>query len=192
MVLPTPAIPTFTDGLIVHANDLNALAANLTNLYNYNQASFTSQRPCVIAKQTTGQAIANITDTLITFQSAAVNTDNMWTASVPSQITIQHAGIYFLFAQVRWPTIGSPTFATACALNLMVNGTNAGVNTIASQLLPFVSAGAGSGEQCGVIVNLAVGATVFVDAWQSSGGSVTLPTNFGGTFLGAIFLTSST
>src|ERR1043165_6085029 len=121
MSIPTPTIPTFTDGMIVHAADLNALAANLTNLYNYNQAGFVSQRPCVIAKQTTGQTLATNTDTLINFQSAAINTDNMWTASVPNQFTIQHAGIYWLFTQTKWPTSAA---GNAVSSSILVNGTN--------------------------------------------------------------------
>src|SRR4051812_47309331 len=100
MSIPTPTIPAFTDGMIVHAADLNALAANLTNLYQYNQAGFVSQRPCVIARQTSGQSIPNNTNTLLNFQTAAINTDNMWTAALPNTITIQHAGIYLLMGQI--------------------------------------------------------------------------------------------
>jgi hypothetical protein len=115
----------------------------------------------------------------------------MWVASQPTQLTVQTAGIYWLFSQTRWPTIASPTLNTVCASNLMVNGTTPSSNTIAANLIPLVSNGAGPGNQCGAIVNLAAGSTVYLDVWQSSGGSLTLPTNFGGTFLGAIFLTPS-
>lgn len=191
MAVPAPAIPTFTDGMVVHATDLNALASNLTNLYNYNQAGFQSQRPAVIAKQTTAQSINNTTDTLINFQATDVNTDNMWTASVANQLTIQHAGIYWCFSQVRWPTIPSPALTTVVASNILANGTTVG-NTIASNLLPFVNSGAGCGTQAGVIANLAAGATLYLDVWQSSGAAQSIKSDFGGTFMGAIFLTPST
>ena len=187
MATPAPAIPTFTDGNLVHATDLNALASNLTNLYTYNQASFTSQRPCVIAKQTTGQSVANTTDTLMNFQAAAVNTDNMWVASVANQVTIQHAGIYWLFSQVRWP----PTTGTAVSSSILVNGT-VPANAMGTQLIPAVNTGAGPATQNGLIANLAAGATAYVNAWQNTGASLTTPTDFGGTYLGAVFLTSST
>jgi hypothetical protein len=191
MATPTPAIPTFTDGLIVHATDLNALGSNLTNLYNYGQAGFRSQRPCVIAQQTTGQAIANATDTIVNFQSAAVNTDNMWTASVANQVTIQHAGIYLIFAQARFPALGSPTLNTFVACNIMANGTAVG-NTIAANNLPFTGPlGSGPANQCSTIANLAAGATLFVDVYQTSGSTQTMQTTFGGSYLGAIFLTPS-
>jgi hypothetical protein len=196
MATPTPAIPTFTDGTLVHAVDLNALASNLTNLYNYNQARFNSQRPCVIASQTTGQSVpspsvGNGTDTLINFQSALVNTDNMWTASVPNQVTTQHGGIYWVFGQIRYPSLGSSGFNQVYSGSILVNGTSF-TNAVATNAIPAVTAGAGPGCTVGALVNLAAGATVFFNAWQSTGAAQTLPTNGGGTFLGAIFLTSST
>lgn len=191
MATPTPAIPTFSDGSVLSASQLNALGSNLTNLYNYNQGGFNTQRPAVIAQQTTGQAINNQTDTLVSFNSTTVNTNNMWVASNPTYLTIQTAGIYWLFSQTRWPTIGSPTLNTVCASNIMANGTNVQTNTIASNLLPFVSNGAGCGNQCGIIANLTAGTNIYLDVWQSSGATQTLATNFGGTFLGAIFLTPS-
>jgi hypothetical protein len=116
----------------------------------------------------------------------------MWTASVPDRLTIQHGGIYTLFSEVRWPTFGSPALTIVCASNVMTNGTNVTTNTIASNLLPMVNGGAGCGTQCSTLVNLAAGATVFLDVWQNTGASQTLKTDFGGTFLGAIFLTPST
>lgn len=192
MVLPTPAVPTFTDGTVVHSTDLNALAANITNLYNYNQASFISQRPCVIAKQTTGQVVTDNTDTLVNFQSAAVNTDNMWTASVANQVTIQHAGIYLIFAQARFPALAAPTLNTFVACNILANGTAVG-NTIAANNLPYTGPqGSGPANQCSTIANLAAGATLFLDVFSRSGASQTMQTNFGGSYLGAIFLTPST
>lgn len=191
MATPTPAIPTFTDGTIVHATDLNALSSNLTNLYNYNQASFTSQRPCVIAKTTVSRTLTTSVDALTTFDTALVNTDNMWTASVPTQITIQHAGIYWVFAQARWPTIGAPTLTTGVSCSILVNGTSV-TNAIATQLIPFLNTGSGPTTTAGAIVNLAVGATVYLDIWHSAGATVNMPVNFGSNYLGAIFLTSST
>lgn len=190
MATPTPAIPAFTDGMVVHATDLNALGSNLTNLYNYNQARFNSQRPCVIAKQTTGQTISNTTDTLVNFQTAVVNTDNMWTASVPNQITIQHAGIYFVFSQARYPAVVSNALNQVLTASLLANGTSF-ANAVATMGIIPPATGSGTGA-CFTVVNLAANATLYLNLWQSTGGSVTLGTDGGGTYLGAIFLTSST
>lgn len=189
MSVPTPAIPVFTDGTVVHATDLNALSSNLTNLYNYNQASFNSQRPCVIAKQTSGQSLTNTTDTIVTFNSAAINTDSMWSSGAPTQITIQHAGVYWIFTQTKWPTNAT---GFGYSSSILVNGTVVATNAVATQLLPTFASGSGTATQCGVTVNLSVGATVFLNAWQNTGGAKTLDTAFGGSFLGCVFLTPST
>lgn len=192
MATPTPAIPTFTDGMLVHATDLNGLASNLTNLYNYTNASFISQRPCVIAKQTTGQSIPNAANTLVNFQSAAVNTDNMWTASVPSQLTINHAGIYLLYSQTRYGAVAN-NLAYAVTTSLLVNGTAVPGNAVSTQAQIPPSVGAGTALMCISLVNLAAGSTVFLNAWQATGGAaVTLDTAYGGTYIGAVFLTPST
>jgi len=188
--VPSPAIPSFTDGVVVHQAELNALASNLTNLYTYNQAGFTTQRPCVIVNQTSGQVISNNTDTVVTFGSAGVNTDNMWTGSVPDRLTIQHAGIYWLFGQARWPSIAGASLSNGLAAYLLINGTST-TNAIGSGALPMLNVGNIS-EQVGCLANLAAGATVYLSVWQNSGANQTLQTDRGGSFLGAIFMTPST
>lgn len=195
MTAPAPAIPSFVDGQVVHQGDLNALAQNLTNLYAYNQGGFRTQRPCVIAKQNNSQPVNNQTDTLLTFNAAPVNTDNMWVVSAPDRLTIQTAGIYFLFSQVRWPSLSGINQGSVFASNLMVNGTNPLTNTIATQtalaILQTTPDNAGPTPQCATVANLSVGAVVYLDVWQNCGNQVT-QANFGSTFLGAVFLTPST
>lgn len=192
MATPTPTIPTFTDGQLVHAADLNGLGSNLTNLYNYLNAGFTSQRPCVIAKQTTGQSIPSATNTLVNFQTAAVNTDNMWNSSQPNQLTIQHAGIYFLYSQTRYGAV-SNSLSEVVTTSLLVNGTAVPGNAVSTQAQIPPSVGAGTALMCISLVNLAAGSTVYLNAWQSTtGGAITLDTAYGGTYLGAVFLTPST
>ncbi|EOD66913.1 hypothetical protein [Amycolatopsis vancoresmycina] len=192
MGIPTPTIPSFTDGQIVHATDLNALASNLTNLYLYNNAGFTTQKPCAIVKQTSGQSIPNNADTVVNFQSAVINTDNMWTASVPGQLTIQHAGIYLLNGQVFYQAIGSPTLATNMGGYICVNGTTSSTNAVGAGGTNAGQGAAGPTANMAALVNLAAGATVFLEATQTTGASQTLRTNFGGSFLAAIFITPST
>jgi hypothetical protein len=183
---PSPVLPSFTDGTLVHQGDLNALAQNLTNLYNHNQGGFRTQRPCVIAQTTTGQTINTGKDTILTFQQALVNTDNMWIPSVTDRITVRTAGIYWIFSQGRWPTFSSGFVSTST----LVNGTSV-TNAVATQLIPCAASGSGPSTQNGVLINLAAGATVYLNGWQNSGADQTMRTDFGGTFLGAIFLTPS-
>lgn len=190
MAVPSPTIPSFVDGSVVHQADLNALASNLTNLFNENQGGFRTQRDCVIATRTTVQSINNITDTLASFAQAPVNTNNMWNPSQASQITIQTAGIYWVFGQVRWPSIASPTQSMGFSGSVLANGT-AYANAIGTQLLPPVNTGAGPTCQIGSLVNLAVNATLYLNLWQSTGVAQSTNTDGGGCYLGAIFLTPS-
>lgn len=191
MGTPSPAIPSFTDGLVVHQADLNALASNLTNLYNYNQGGFRTQRPAVIAQATSTQSISPSTGTLVTFGTATVNTDNMWVGGSATQITINTAGIYWLFGQCRWPAISGATLANGLVANIQVNGLNPS-DIVATQSLPMINSTPGATNQVGVIANLAAGAVAYLDVFQNAVGSITLQTDRGGSFLGAIFLTPST
>ena len=187
MAVPTPAIPSFTDGTVVHQADLNALASNLTNLYAYNQGGFFTQRPTCLVKATTGQSIAVTTDVLVNFGSAVINNDNMWTASVANQITIQHAGIYLLFGQAKYPALAGATLNFGLAANLLVNGTAVPTNVVAFNLAPMINVT--SAQSVATMASLAVNATVYLDVWHNAGAAVTLGTDRGSSFLGAVFLT---
>jgi hypothetical protein len=193
MPAPTPAIPSFTDGQLLAAAPLNALASNIQNLYNYNQSGFKTQRDCVIAVQNTPQTLNGNVDTLVTFNTTTVNTNNMWIPSQPTQLTVQVAGIYWIFGQIRWPVIASATFpANWGQANLLQNGTNPNTNTISMNVVPFTTVPSGSASQVGCIANLAAGATLYLDAYPVWTGSAALQTSFGSSYLGAVFLTPST
>jgi ribosomal protein S6 len=185
MATPTPAIPSFTDGTVVHQADLNALASNLTNLYNYNQGGFFTQRPCVLAKATSGQSVANATHVLVNMQAEVIDTDNMWTASVANEIKVQHAGIYWIFGQVRWPS----SAANILQANLLVNGTAVPTNVVTTSNQSAVNSA--GGHHVAYMANLAVNATIYLDCFQNSGGTVTLDTLVNGSSFGAVFLTPS-
>jgi hypothetical protein len=189
--VPSPTIPSFTDGVVVHQADLNALASNLTNLYSYNQAGFRTQRPCVIVKQTSGQSIPNATDTLVNFNTAVVDTDNMWSASTPNRITVQHAGIYYVFAQIRYPNLIAASTSTWGGAYIEINGTTT-ASAVALMNTLAVANGAGTCPSGSQLANLAAGATIYLSAVHTFGSTQTLSTDVGGTTLGAIFLTPST
>lgn len=193
MGVPSPAIPSFTDGTVVHQADLNALASNLTNLYAYNQAGFFTQRPTVLVNATSVQSITQNTDTLLNFQNAVINTDNMWTASVPNHLTIQHAGIYLLFAQWRIQAITGASLTNGLNLNLLVNGTST-TNSVSMSTTAMMntSGSSGIGVFTATPANLAAGATVYADVFQNGGSAVNTVTDRGSSFLGAVFLTNAT
>lgn len=191
MGIPTPAIPSFTDGTVVHQADLNALAANLTNLYNYNQGAFNTQRPCCLAYQTVSQTVSSSTDTIVNFGAASPNVGGMWVSGASTQITIQIGGIYWVFGQTRCPTITGATFpANFMVANILANGATV-ANAVAANLVPISTSGGGSTAHAGTIISLAANATLFLDVFTNGFGT-SLQTNFGSSFLGAVYLGSST
>lgn len=192
MAPPTPAIPNVADGQLLNAAILNAYGANITNLYNSNHGFVNTQRPAAFIKQTTSQPINNTADTLVNFQSAVINTDNMFVPSQPTQLTIQHAGIYLVSGQIHWFWPGvAPTFNTVAVMSLLANGTTT-ANAIGFNQALFASAGPGIANQAIMMVNLAAGATLYLNAWQSTGVVQNLATDFGSSYLSAVYLTSST
>jgi hypothetical protein len=188
MGIPTPAIPSFVDGVVVHQADLNALASNLTNLYNYNQGGFNSQRPACMAIQTVTQSIANNTASLLNFNSAPVNVGTMWVASVPNQITIQAAGIYYIFGQVRYAVNGAASLGVIARGNVMINGTNPATNSVSNTDVPFMTAGNGPTAAAWFVANLAAGATVYLDTLQNTGGAISTSLLYGGSFLSCFYV----
>lgn len=190
MGVPSPAIPSFTDGQIVHSTDLNAIASNLLNLYNFNQGGFLTQKPAVVALQTTGQNINSGSDTLITFNNAPVNTNNMWVASQATQITVQTAGVYLVFGQVRYPTFTGATLSTVCTANLWLNGTTPAA-AVGGADTPFVTTGSGPSPMAFAFGNYAAGSVFRLDAWHTAGSTITTATSSGGSVLAAFFLTPS-
>jgi len=192
MSVPTPAIPVFTDGTVVHATDLNALGSNLTNLYTYGQASFNSQKPCALIRQTTLQSIADNANATMTFQTAVVNTDSMWSSGAPTQLTIQHAGIYLLQGQTFYVNVAGMTTAQTGGCYLCVNGAVPASNAVAAGAANMSTSNCGPAGNVSCLVNLAAGATVFLVAVQTSGAARNTQTGFGGSYISAIYQTSST
>lgn len=192
MAIPSPVIPSFTDGSVVHQADLNALATNLTNLYTYNQGAFNTQRPCAIATQTVAQNINNNAETILTYNQAGPNVGNMWIASQPTQLTIQTPGSYFLFGQVRHNVFAGATLGTIARGNILINGTSPAANSVSNTDVPFMTAGNGTTSAAWYLTNLAAGATIYMSTLQNTGGPVNTVMLYGGSFLAAIFVGSST
>jgi hypothetical protein len=165
MTEPSPAIPSFTDGVVVHQADLNALSANLTNLYNYCQGGVRTQRPFAIVNQTSAQNILSGSTTQLSFNTTVVNTDNMWVSSVPTQLSVNTAGVYLVIAQVVWAN----AFSGYRGVNLMVNGTSVPGNYVSGANYYDTGQVSGSGQVCAIAYRFAVGATIYAVATQGSG-----------------------
>lgn len=126
--MPTlPDIPTFRDGVMTHDVDLNALVANINNLYAtaMGGVDYTSTRPELALRVTNSNRTCNrLVDQLVVWDVADKNTDNMWVSG--STITVQTTGTYRLNAQVG--TDGS--YGDGMSLWIVVNGTVAATNAV--------------------------------------------------------------
>lgn len=170
---------TFTDGTVVHQAALNNLSTNGDTLCQITtgktSASGVSSKPICEAHLTGTQSIAASTDTLISWNASAYNTDNLWTASQPTQFTVQTAGKYRISVVTDWTANATGMRST----KVLVNGT-ANSNAVAS----FVGSASNTFDTCYTVeytVQLAVGAVIYFDTFQNSGGAVTVGTAFGGT-----------
>lgn len=178
MTAPTPTIPTFSDGVVVHAADLNGLGSNLTNLYNYTMAGFRTLKPQVsVHLNNTSFAVANATETEIIWDAADVNTDNMWLSTAGGQFTINTAGTYYLYLQAKEVSSFAEFHVTLC-----VNGTSTTSNAVGQ-----FSATANGGN-VSAILPLAVNSTIFGFVYQATGASINLSTQYGGSRMAAYWI----
>jgi hypothetical protein len=177
-------MPTFADSVVVHATSLNSLSTGINNLNSLLTGAVAPRAyvPTATASINTTHSTNNATDTIVTFDASAVNNDSMWVASV-SQFTIQTAGIYIAWAQGCY-TANATGIRTA---HILLNGTSVASNSVArySQVAP---SGTDLATMCMKTppLSLAVGATLYFSAWQSSGGALNLDVGLSGTFMGVM------
>ncbi len=139
---------------MVHDVDLNALVANINNLYTVAMggAGYTSTRPEVALRITsTTRTCARNTDVAVVWDVADVNTDTMWTSG--STITVHTTGTYVLNAQVG--TDGS--FGDGMSLFIAVNGTVTSSNAVGCWRDQDSYRG-----RCGATVSLVASSTITV------------------------------
>lgn len=174
-------MPTFTDGVVVHATDLNKLPTGINALNTLLTGAVAPRAfvPTVGASINTPHLLANTTDTVITFDAGGVNNNNMWVSGQPA-FTIQTAGVYVAWAQGNW-TANATGVRT---IGILLNGTSVGSNSVAR-----ASAAAASGTDLTTIsvktppMSLAVGALLYCSCWQSSGGGLNLDYTLSGAFM---------
>jgi hypothetical protein len=116
----------------------------------------------------------------------------MWVASVPNQITIQTAGIYYIFGQVRYSFLAGATLGIIARGNIMLNGTTPATNSVSNTDVPFMSLGNGPTAAAWFVANLAAGATIYLDTLQNTGGTIGTSLLFGGSFLSCFYVASAT
>jgi hypothetical protein len=175
-------MPTFADGVLVNAAILNVLPVGLNALNTLLTGAVAPRLfvPTVGASVTTTHAIANSTDTALTFDTAGINNDTMRAAGV-SALTVHTAGNYIAWAQVTFDA----NVTGLRALHILLNGTSVSTNVVAGASDNALTvAGSVSQLMCRTPpMVLSVGATLFLSVFQNSGTSVSVDSIVSGTFL---------
>lgn len=174
-------MPTFTDGVVVHATSLNSLSTGINSINSLLTGAVAPRAyvPTATANINTPHSLANATDTIITFDVAGVNNDVLWIAG-QQPFTVQTAGIYIAWAQACF-TANATGVRTA---GILLNGTSVASNSVAR-----ASEGAPSGTDLSTMslktppMSLSAGATLYFTAWQSSGGALNLDFVLSGSFM---------
>lgn len=166
-------LPTFRDGVLATAADLNALAAYVNSLYTTTMGhpTHTAKKPAVVLRVTGTHAVATGTDTAAIWDVADVNNDSMWVVGTPTQVTIQTAGTYKIDL-----TLGtSGVYGDGLTCYITVNGTTASTNGVGVWHDTKSDRGRAT-----CTVSLAAGATVFGIINHTAGVSRNLATTVGG------------
>lgn len=163
------ALTQFVDGVPVTAAGLNNLGSNINTLAllatGRTTASAAAAKPALLVKQTSARSISNNTTTAIPWDTAALNTDTMWSSG--ATITVHTAGWYAITLQVTWAS-GATGMRTAM---IFINGTAYPTNLAAEQDRTMATSGA-IWVQAHLQERLAAGATITAGYYQSSGGSL--------------------
>lgn len=174
-------MPTFTDGTFVHQGSLAQLATGITNLSVLLNGVPPPRAyvPTAIAKLTSTRSLTTATDTTITFDSATVNNDGIWVAA-RAAFVIQTGGVYTAYGQGSFTANATGTRS----VSILLNGTIVAANSVA-----LAARKAASGTDLTTLcaqtpaMYLAPGATLYFNAWQNSGGTLTIGTGLSGTFM---------
>jgi hypothetical protein len=177
-------MPTFIDSVLVNATPLTALATGVNSINSLLTGAVAPRAyvPTSTAKITSNKSISNNSDTVVTFDSAGVNNDTMWTAAV-NHFTIKTAGVYVAWAQCHFSA--NATGVRSC--HIMLNGTSPTSNSVAAAARNAFPSGDGSFfVAVSPPLSLAVNAQLFFSVFQNSGGALNLDTVDSGAFMGVL------
>ena len=134
-------------------------------------------KPLVKAIRTSVYTVAASTDVVIPWQSADDPT-GMWDAGTPTRLTVNTAGLLLCIAQLRWPN----TTATGVRNSvMMLNGTTPLTHSFANDSRPGSTTGDGPTNNYAALIRCVIGDALYLNAYQTSGGSMDLQTNYGST-----------
>lgn len=173
-VVATVPLPTFVDGTVPVAADLNAVSSDLSVLgtvtMGFGIADGVVARPALKVELVTAQPLASGAVTAVVFGASPSNTDTMWFPPAGAKIVVQTAGWYRIQAQVAYDTAA----AGLRIARLFVNGT-ADANAVASGEVEMGSPSPDNLRcQVEAFEHLATGAAVYLGAYQNTGAPINL------------------
>lgn len=171
---------TFTDGQLVNAAALNTIGTNINSLALQTTGKATSsaavRKPILYVSQTATRSIANNTTTAIPWDTAAVNSDNMWTSG--QTITVRTPGWYDITLQVVFAS-GSAGLRAAL---IFLNGTAYPTN-LATETDRQMGASNAMHLQAHLLERINTGVTITAGIYQNSGGSLSTSLSRGGVWM---------
>ncbi len=172
-----PTMPTFVDGTVPHAADLNAIGANIQNLYNITSGGVRYQpytpsgkgpiKPLCVLSVTNPAFVLPDTDAFgapsyVEWDTVLANTDGNWSPLDPAFIEITTAGLWRLHFQVG--IVGSVSNPDdQVVAQILVNGTTPSSNGVATAMA------FGQAVGCSATLQLAEGTFLYAFASQYTG-----------------------
>jgi hypothetical protein len=166
------SIPTFTDGMVPAAAQMNTMPAALDAIAQDTTGAVVAfgrvYRPACRVELTQAQSVANTTNQTITWDMSALSTDGNFQLVAWDHITCNTPGWYRVDAQVAWD-VGA---ASERALQLCVNGT-ADSNVVASSNT-IMNISNNQRQQVTAYLHLALNDNVYARVYQGSGGALNM------------------
>lgn len=150
-----PTFPTFVDGLLT-ASQLNQLG---------DAVRFAMAPPKVKAYQTVAQSLANGSLTTIILDTTEFDTYTMWDALLPTRVTVQYDGYYFVSGGVAFVL----NTASYRYVRIAVNGSTLTDGNVAVAPVPSISTRVPARA---TITYLEAGDYVEISGQQASGGAL--------------------
>jgi len=174
-------LPGWADGQTVHDTDLllrDAAINNLALITTGANSGIKTAAPSAKALINASQSIANNTDTLVTMNTVAWDTDGMFNATNPFEFTVNTPGKYLVSIQTSWPPNATGMRAGKVYLNV-----NSNAALISSSGVNATVGGFDTIQTSTAVWNAVAGDTVRFGVFQTSGGALNIQTAFGGTWM---------
>ena len=183
MTTPSPALPTFSDGQVTTAAQLNAIASNANNLYSYLQGGKRIRRPmCAVRVVKENRELPTNVDVRIGWDQVDIDTDNMWSGVESEPIRIHTAGWYRVALQA---SLQPATAAANTVLAARIAFWNTGTHSPSSQSIAVgygpALTGLGSVTSCSTVAYLPADYQFDFYVTHNMGVTAALDNAFGGT-----------